>query len=583
MANLQALNIAVPYDGLDTDSAPEAILETKAPVVANFLTDQPGRLPMRGPIVDTWPTSLAPPAGGKVVSVWKYNNELLVTYRKVDATRVREPWVAPYRKASADTILADVDLNLAHLNLDTGTVTAVATTGGRQPGGRGVRMGNRVYGLGYAAKSSTQSVDGGYVQARVFQRWDGGAVSPTSYTNGPFGAQALIGHYQRLIALGGTPPDLSTFVVEPNSLYWSDVVADAALADAAAAWQDDVSGLLNRIVVGAADGDFLVDAAHVGTNLAIFKRHAIYVMLGYSPSTWTVKPFTVEQGCIDPRSIVEYEDGCFFMSDRGFMYFDGSQLINTTQGVLRSSLVEAALAAVGDDGTDGGYVTASCLPNGYIGVSVGTAPSTTSGSVRTTTWAGMYHVARRTWSTLSCECLPSGATAPYLFGRTLNKSYAIDDARVVDTKALTVPERASAATRGFDRVNSVSTPILAKIQSKLVRLSNPLQRSQLHRFMLDSRWTKTASDQATSAAGDAWQVTLTDGNGTVLLPAYKVRSSSDTTTSYPYRRRDVRDVMSECNDLQVTVENAGSAAAITRAELLGATVEFQPTRLRPTE
>jgi hypothetical protein len=74
----------------------------------------------------------------------------------------------------------------------------------------------------------------------------------------------------------------------------------------------------------------------------------------------------MEQGCIDPRSIVEYEDGCFFMSDRGFMYFDGSQLINTTQGVLRSSLVEAALAAVGDDGTDGGYVTASCLPNGYI-------------------------------------------------------------------------------------------------------------------------------------------------------------------------------------------------------------------------
>jgi hypothetical protein len=79
----------------------------------------------------------------------------------------------------------------------------------------------------------------------------------------------------------------------------------------------------------------------------------------------------------------------------------------------------------------------------------------------------------------------------------LNKCYGHRQyARVVDAKAVTVPERASAATRGFDRVNSVSTPILAKIQSKLVRLASPLQRSQLHRFMLDSRWTKTASDQA---------------------------------------------------------------------------------------
>jgi hypothetical protein len=57
-------------------------------------------------------------------------------------------------------------------------------------------------------------------------------------------------HYQRLLALGGAPPGLGHLSSSStNSRYWSDVVGGptAALADlAAAAWQDDVSGLVNQ-------------------------------------------------------------------------------------------------------------------------------------------------------------------------------------------------------------------------------------------------------------------------------------------------------------------------------------------------
>jgi hypothetical protein len=583
MADLTAQTIPVPYDGIDADSSPDLIPDTKAPIVENFLTDQPGKLVMRGPFVLIDANPLVTTPGSQIVGTWRFNDTILFGSRGISATAVRDPWVAPYRKAATAPVLSGDGLLETYVDLFSLVTNARNPLADQNPSHSHAHIGPYVYGPSFSPSTAAILVDGGYQFLNPIIRWDGSILGvPIVYANAPKGSQGVIAHYQRLLAFGGRNPD-GTGTIQANTMWWSDLLAGTtALPDTVAAWSDDVSGLVNQIVVDADGGDFLVAAAKVGQNLAIFKRHSIHLLLGYSPSTWTVKTFTLEQGCIDPRSIVQYEDGCFFMSDRGFMYFDGAQLVNVSQG-LRSTLVEAAIAAVGDAGVDGGYVTAGCLPNGYIMVCAGNAPSTSaSATLRTTTFAGIYHVPRRAWTTITNTLTADGGTAPYCAGRTLTQNYALDARSVWSAKAVTAPERVAAANRGFDH-GATDAAILSKFTTKLFRLAGPLNAAQLHRFIIDYNWKRSGVDQAITATGTAWKVTLANAAGTALQTAHRVRASSDGATSYTYRRRNVVEVMQETNELQVTVEATAPAVAITRAEVLMAYVEFQGTQLRRTE
>ncbi len=99
-----------------------------------------------------------------------------------------------------------------------------------------MRYGDYVYGAIFDASTSPQ-----------LGRWDGGATAIVTQTNAPHQFKDLQVHAKRLFVLGGTVPGTSTPVVNGGrTLFYSDANPAANLA-LTASWQDDVSGLTNRI------------------------------------------------------------------------------------------------------------------------------------------------------------------------------------------------------------------------------------------------------------------------------------------------------------------------------------------------
>lgn len=597
MAEPQLFTIPAADQGLDTDSSPDSIAARKSPYLSDFLVDREGVLPMRGPLNDAVEFQAVPAAGPKVVGAWSHNDRVLIGRRAQSATAVRDPWVAPYRKASAESELATADETLKHVDLKTGVVSDVAAVDQDDTIGPSfTRLGDYVYGIGYSREATNSvTVNGGSQWLTQILRWDGTAAALTVYANAPVGAQAVKSHYRRLFVLGGRNPDGSG-AIQPNALWFSDPTDDAALTDALTSWQDDTTGLVNQIELLADDNDFGVALARVGSDLCILRRRSIWVLSGYSPSTFTSKPFSHEVGCIDPRSVVEHDDGVYFMSDRGFMFFDGAQLVDVSPQ-LRTSLLASALAVVGDRGVDGGRCVAAPLLHGYIGVSVGTSSSESTDD-STTQFAGLFHPARNAWVYVSSSALIGGF--PVGFGRSSTEAYVYDDSRLLDASKMTLPESASSVDRGFDYVASVfrwvgpptfggtGNTLLDSAGTEafpsdgtryiipstwhipLLAITGPTRRGQIDRLILDYTWK-----MATTGTGDdAWRILMYDQDGATLLSldnADPQDEEPDTLGQAPTvrasRERWVLDLYAEASDIEAIVQVKTDAVPPAEATL----------------
>lgn len=601
------------YGGQDHDSAPESIREDQGPLVENFLVDRPGVMPLRGPLNEASILYQSGP-GAKPVGLWSHGDKLLVGLKATTTVGAEvDPWVSPYRKPLTAATLAAGHNTLYFADLNTNALTAIAATADQVPGPRFTRLGGYVYGIGYDVTDAANIVleGGGYQKRRKLLRWDGTAVAPVVHSVAPAGAQDIRAHYQRLFVLGGQEPGTAG-AMQPNTLWWSDQhPTTGALPDTIASWQNNFvdPAITEYLVVDVNDpDDYGVALAKLGANLAIFKRRSIHVLYGYSSGTFQIKTFSSEQGCLDARSIVEYEDGVFFMSDQGYMWFDGAELVNVTSN-LKSTLLTQAIGAVGDLGADGGRVVAGKLPNGYLGLSIGTSPASSVES--STTFCAMYHVGRRAWVNFSTDVLPT--RKPTHWSRSVTKSFIVDDTRIVKANKLTSPE-ADPQLRGIDSAEGLfrfavvdasttfsgvtdslrntesgvemfpsaatNYAIPAKWYSRLIKLSTPLSLSQLHRYLQDYNFQLASGADESGSLGSGWFVTLLGGDGTVLLAEYQLPVQGQPTV-YTYRRRNTQDLFTEAADLQVRIEWRGTAApALQRAELLEGTIEFTRTRER---
>lgn len=612
MAEPRLLTIPVPHEGLDTDSAFDSIGVRKSPFLENFLVDRPGMLPIRGPINDSIDFQAIPAGGPKVVGVWAHNNNLLIGRRAQSVSAVRDPWAAPYRKAAAEADLATGVTTLKHVNLDIGTVTDVGGADQNQiPGPSWTRLGDHVYGIGFA-RVATNSVNynGGFQWLTRILRWDGTASLPTVYTNCPHGAQSIKAHYRRLFVLGGRNPDNSG-TLQPNALWFSDPTDAAALADNLTSWQDDTSGLVNQIRLLADDNDFGVALARVGTDLAILRRRSVWLLQGYSPSTFLVQPISMDTGCIDPRSVVEDDDGVYFMSDHGYVFFDGSQLVRISDQ-LRTTLLASALEVVGDRGIDGGRCVAANLHHGYIGVSVGVSDSITTGD-SSTLFSAIYHTGSRGWVYLSSDALID--RFPVGFGHASTESFLFDDSRIFDTSKMTLPESAEAVDRGFDFLADtfrwVGTPlfngtgntltdgagtemfpsggtqpaIVARWHVPLIQIVSPINRGQFNRAILDYTWKHSPAQ-----SGTAWNLLIYGSDGSLLLDE-TVDAESEApadqgqilTQSYTTRQRAVMDFYAEASDVSITVQTDAEANGPAEANIQALYLVVQDAHTRRSD
>ncbi len=549
MSELRTQRIKPASQGLNTEAAPDYLDEEQAPVVQNLLP-RPGKLVMRGPIRDTIASASGTP---------KTRLEGTITFGD-------EAVVCLQTDAAAYFAL--------HINAKTQVRTALATTEAQVPGLRtSARIGTRSYTF---SRGSTKNMIS----------YTGGVALPTALTTAvaPAGGVDITTHLERLWVLGATGPGGTGG--GDDTLIWS-APGGLRTSPAAGDWKDNVSGLLNQIVIGTDDDGRLMGFGKAGRELVVFRRKAIYIVYGQTVSSLAVRKITSEFGCVSRDTIVNIRDGCYFLADQGYMYFDGAQITNASNPNMRSELVSIVRqldTRVFSDAVDlpqeagtqhTAYFSATDLGTGAIVLSMGVStdsPSSDNWSY-TSLLAWMYDVDRQVWTSLVSGLGVRG----HLF-KVSNRPAIFNDAEFLFLDELTIPEALKDSLRGRDSRNGVDqTAIVALWSSRLQRLASPGERSQLQRLLFDYKFVRDGQ-----ASGNGWRVSLRDGSNNVLLPATDVPAQADPPTQL-YRYRASLDCFAEANDAQLTVswDPGASPPALAAAEIYDTTLEFQVTRRRP--
>lgn len=103
----------------------------------------------------------------------------------------------------------------------------------------------------------------------------------------------------------------------PNAVAWSD-------PNEPEKWTDT-----NIAILDNNPGDPVMGFGVLPTALVIFRRYSTWTMTGTDEANFTFRPVRAV-GCIDCRSITQYRDGVFFMSDTGLYYYNGYDFENVT-------------------------------------------------------------------------------------------------------------------------------------------------------------------------------------------------------------------------------------------------------------
>ncbi len=375
---------------------------------------------------------------------------------------------------------------------------------------------------------------------------------------GPTSPTDIKQHLSRLFVLGGTVPSATgdpVGTVYKNRLYWSDVGGPTA---AAGSWQDDVSGLANQITI-TSDGDEGVALARVGQHLAILMRRSIYLVMGSAPTAFSMRRLTSEFGCLSADTVVEVEDGCFFLSDAGLAFFDGVQvrLVGTE---IRSRLRPAGVTPT---------YSASVLDLNHIMFTV-------ANGAAVEWW--ILNRAADSWSRFTVDSNIMATSAPYQVGRTKTKFFAWDGNRIWRLDDLVHP--GTKAGRGIDNKAGTTKRTPSTWRSRRVRLAAPLQAARLQRLVIDYIWNVDGA--ASDGLSNAWRVAVVNERGESVLAATAVPAQAqEGSSAYTYERRQVIDLMGEAEEIQVRIDlDPAGTTTMQRAEIHDVWIDYAPAQQR---
>lgn len=563
MAELRWERVPIPDKGLSAAHPPSRMPAGYAPVLTNWLVQDTGRLVLRGPIFKedySQPASLDAKRmiGGEV------NSDKVLFGERASGGGTIEPWQANQVvvKTAADLASATVDLaryvmpSVPPSSLDVPT-EFVAVSVEKAPGPQSVSVGRFAYALGYDGGSTVTNRFGGLEKVRKLIHWNGTAADTGIYVygNSPKASQDIAFHYQRLFVLGGIEPGKTT-PLEPNVLYFSDPIDPTAeMPDALSAWQDDTSGLINKIHIDESN-DVGVALAKVGQHLLILRRHSCYQLYGYSPSTFTLRRVSDEHGVLDPRAVAEYEGTVFFVSDQGLIQYDGSEFINVS-GTAKPVLVRA-LSRVDFGLETGSQVTCEYVGDGYLMVIVAKIGFTDLAGTTVTYFEALYDIRRGSWNLFDSQIIMS----PLAVGRANGVPYLLSQDGVSTCRYITNPWRLDLwqgsvsdgfATEYDQRVNGEYRAIPATWESRFLSLGSPGQRVQLQRLYVDARYS-TGSGLNPLPEGELGVELFLDGER--VAPRTKIPLSGSPRTQY------LRDVFHETGHAQLRVELTVGAGGI---------------------
>lgn len=365
----------------------------------------------------------------------------------------------------------------------------------------------------------------------------------------------------------------------PNALWYS--AQEGPLASTTAPWSSPVSGLVNKIVVGNEENDYLVGGAVVNQNLVIFKRHSIWILTGYSPETFVLRQLTGERGCVEPWTICEANGGVYFCSQTGFEFFDGSEfhtIDNQVSSTIRSRML--FLTTRGENGEEfiePNRVQIEYFGNGYLFIGMQEFLMTTNKPVRIENY--LFHINSGNWTEITSNALFEDKIT--FVGYTAGLPWVYDGKWFRLCPYTTNPEaEAALEAREADPVLGVNKfqPIPAEFETDRIDLSgNGGYTSQLHRFMMDYQAFISGLHDAESEGFKPIKVTLIGDNGAIInnegAPYEMIGQGSTLLTALTEGRRFTADTFTEAvAGVKLLVQPSG-----TMPEGIGAQVEIFDT------
>lgn len=507
--------LLAPTGGMNTSASPDYIPANQAQRLDNLLVGQ-GKLYLRGPI--TSKIALGGSADANP-AVWTHGDNTLM--------------------------LADSQ----HYTIDAAAGTATEVTPAKAlESSRHARVGSVVFG-------AIEPTDG---SDRDLGYWNPATGITTIMDDGPVDFTDVREHLTRLFVLGGSVPGTDT-PVEDLKLYWSDrggpgVGSLETLDD----WKDDDSGLVNQITYAQTDSP--VALAHVGRWLAILMRRSIYLLTGDTPASFAIRLAARGVGCIDRESVVETAGGCFFLSDSGYMFFDGSAVICVSDDINLGS------RGLMHNRRSYNY-RAEALSDRHILVSkCGT--STLVGSTY------LYNIEAKAWTTITTSLSPAISILMPIALSTY--ALAFDGIDIYDISTLLYPQ--NAVTPGDDTdADGTEKTIPVKFYSRPARLASPTHTARARRLLIDYLFTADPD----SVADVAGTVELYQPAGTRVLTANSLAAIS--TAAVQGRQRDQQLVPVEADSIEIHISlQTYSSELIPNFELYDMWIEYDEAQTRGT-
>jgi hypothetical protein len=460
----------------------------------------------------------------------------------------------------------------------------------------------------------------------------GGLVLGTST---PRGGMDITAYQNRLWMAGGIDIPGAGTTFDPNALYFTQNPLAYGGGVAAADWQDPISGLTNKIIIGGDSNDFIRALARLHTQaLLILRNNSIYILRGTTTSNYTVTPVSLQQGCLDARSVVETDEGVYFIGRQGLIMCNGVKTVNMSGGLLYT-LQQAirwqqnfTLTA----GT-GGWISMNMTNAGELVLSIGVYGMATAGNgYGTTLLSAVYSRSAKAWTRVNSQIMgndqylvnglqatglggtiytdgPPALGLNYYLTQTIGDNqrrlYCLGDKYLTVVEDPASPQQTimSDPTTGklgqlydYDGTNYRYIP--ARWRTKIVPTvgTTTLARKfgQAKRFFLDYAFAgktppATLSMTAAPLLVDAYDGTPVPGatNMTIAPGANRFQGSPIQNVSFlpnPLISRTNQDFFSEIYDVgfDVTISDSvnpqtGGVKVMT-TDLYGIGVEYQPTR-----
>lgn len=563
---------AAPVRGEAPDLPPDQLNDLQAQHLRNFLVHRPGQIIPRGgigaPGVTGTGSLVDTVNGGALVGTAVADDLVAATFRLPNATPQVDYWRVPINRPTVAGDLSQPSLVGEVVDLKTGTHTTVIPGGATSVFGPSVaRVDQALYSASFGGAST--AVPTGVAPLNAVRKTaigGGGAV----LTNGPRFVMDVFSHGGRLWAAAARTPGGADY--DTSAIWYTIPGGTTALTDVATDWADPVTGEFNRFSIGAAnDGDFVVGFGRAAGQLLVFKRNAIYVLYGTTPSNFTLRQLRTQSGCVDLRSICVADEGTYFASQRGYELFDGNKFTLLSEPVS-STWLATSNAGVNATTVNHAYIRASPLPNDYLYLALGT-DSTVANASDATERGWLLH--RPTGSWIDCQTgiatMRLGAGG-YLNRFVMTRGYVIamgagpwsrcDLVTFGTDSAIGVQDRDASASYDVDLIWTTSVDNMGSFRHLDGKwITNNLEHCTVdyHQHFVDP-----PPDELTEFG----TINLTDGFGQSMgsdmsLPGYQAPG--------PLRVRQTLDTKWESNrgDVSVTVQSTTGSDAALRTQQLG--------------